>query len=130
MSVATFEDVKVRFHHELTDEDRPLVEQRLRDVEGMIRARIPDLDDRIFQNPYLGDIVVRVSCDAIIRLMTNPDGYMQETDGNYTYMLQNNSNNGRLAILPEEWIDLGVRRGVRILHAMPLQAGGEYEPFR
>lgn len=116
---ATFEDVEARFYRPLTKEERPLVEARLQDAENKIRARIRDLDQRILDDPALEQIVITVCCDAVIRLVRNPEGYIQETDGNYTYMLAQASTDGKLTILPEEWIDLGIRRGVGVVHVLP-----------
>lgn len=123
MSLATFDDVKVRFHRDLDDELRPLVEQRLEDAEDKIRVKLPLLDDLILVNPALARVVVRITSDAVLRLITNPDGYVQETDGNYTYMLSQAVADSRLKILPDEWADLGVRKSVGIVHFIPRQAG-------
>lgn len=120
MAYASFEDVEVRFFRPLTTEERPLVEQRLQDAEGKIRRRVPDLDSRIMDDPDFESVVIQVCCDAVIRLVRNPEGYIQETDGNYAYQLSNYSADGRLTILPEEWIDLGVRKGVGVVHVNPL----------
>ena len=119
MPLATFEDVEVRFFRDLTEEERPLVESRLADAENKIRMKIPNLDELIIRNPALADTVVRVCSDAVIRLVRNPEGYVQETDGNYTYMLSHSSADGRLTILPEEWADLGVRKKIQTFLALP-----------
>ena len=42
--------------------------------------------------------------------MRNPEGYLSETDGDYTYMLQSDLTKGRLDITAEEWEILGVRQ--------------------
>lgn len=123
MAYATFEDVQVRFFRDLSEEERPLVEQRLSDIEDKIRRRIPDLDARIAADPALLGTVVRVCADAVIRLVRNPEGYVQETDGNYTYMLSQTYADGRLTITREEWEDLGFRRGVGVIHVTPRLPG-------
>lgn len=135
MSYATFQDVEDRFFRTLTEEERPLVEARIRDVENKIRMRILDLDERVIENPLLGEIVGRICADAVIRLVRNPEGYVQETDGNYTYMLAQAHADGRLSILPDEWEDLGVRKGVAVFHVIPrlpdsLRGGITDESFR
>ena len=119
MAYATFEDVQLRFFRDLTSEERPLVEQRLQDAENKIRRRIKDLDERVIADPDYGDLVRQVCADAVIRLVRNPEGYIQETDGNYTYQLSQSSADGRLTILPEEWVDLGVRKGIAVIHNIP-----------
>lgn len=120
MSYATFEDVEVRFFRDLLPEERALVEARLGDAEGKIRSRISNLDQKILENPDYLNTVVRVCVDAVIRLIRNPEGFVQETDGNYTYMLSQHSAEGRLTILTEEWQDLGIRKSVGVVHTIPL----------
>lgn len=120
MSYATFEDVEVRFFRGLLPEERDLVEARLGDAEGKIRSRISNLDQKILENPDYLSTVVRVCVDAVIRLIRNPEGFVQETDGNYTYMLSQSSAEGRLTILTEEWQDLGIRKSVGVVHTIPL----------
>lgn len=120
MSYATFEDVEVRFYRGLLPEERDLVEARLDDAEGKIRSRIRDLDQKILENPDYLNTVVRVCADAVIRLIRNPEGYIQETDGNYTYQLSQSSADGRLTIVTEEWQDLGVRKSVGVVNNIPL----------
>lgn len=121
---ATVKDVEERFSRVFSDAERTLVEHRLRDVEAKIRARIRDLDERLLSEPGLRHIVVTVQCDAIIRLLRNPEGFVQETDGNYTYVLSNEAASARLVIYPEEWADLGVRSGWGVVHVVPQVPGG------
>lgn len=123
MSLATFEDVQARFHREIDPEDRPLIETRLQDAETKIRRKIPDLDLRFFDDPLLEDTVVQICCDAVIRLIKNPDGFVQETDGGYTYMRQHQLEEGRLTITREEWADLGIRKKISVIHMAPVRPG-------
>lgn len=124
MTFAQVQDVQDRFFRPLTDEERVLVEARLRDAETKIRIRIPDLEEKILKQPLLGDVVARVCIDAVLRLVRNPEGYVQETDGNYTYMLSQEAAEGKLTILPEEWHDLGVRKRIGVMHVAPKFTGG------
>lgn len=110
MAYATAADVAVRWARTLTDEETALVNARLEDVERMIKRRITDLAARISAGTVLQEDVVQVEADAVLRLVRNPEGYLSETDGNYTYMLQQGTASGTLTILPEEWDLLGVRR--------------------
>lgn len=119
MRYASLEDVEVRFFRPLTEEERPLVEARVRDAEDKIRLRIPDIDARVVERPELADVIARICADAVIRLVRNPEGYVQETDGNYTYMLAQTHTDGKLSITPDEWEDLGIRSGVGIFHVVP-----------
>ena len=124
MSLATFQDVQLRFHRELSEEDRPLVETRLSDAESKIRAKIPDLEHRLSTEPGLLDIVVRICADAVIRLIKNPDGFVLETDGSYTYQRGDQGLvEGKLTIEKDEWADLGIRKKISTIHLLPERAG-------
>lgn len=109
MAYATVSDVTSRWTREPTTEETTLITTRLEDVERLIRRRIPDLDTKVADADYLAD-VVWVEAESVLRLVRNPDGYVSETDGNYTYMLSQQQATGRLEILPDEWEALGWRR--------------------
>ena len=52
--------------------------------------------------------VIQIEADAVLRLVRNPDGYLSETDGNYTYMLRQDISSGTLEVLPGDWEILGL----------------------
>lgn len=110
VAYASPSDVAVRWARTPSTEESALIQVRLNDVERMIRRRIPDLDTKITD----GDIDVadlkQVESDAVLRLVRNPEGYLSETDGSYTYMLQSDLATGKLSINPEEWEMLGISR--------------------
>lgn len=108
MAYATPADVAVRWGRELSPEESALISVRLADVERMILRRIPDLAARITAGTILEADVIQVEADAVLRVVRNPDGYVSETDGDYTYMVSQDASPGRLTILPEEWELLGV----------------------
>jgi len=110
MAYATVPDVQSRLERELEPDEATLVEARLGDAERLILARIPDLDQKIIDGQIDIDAVKQVEADAVIRLVRNPAGYVQESDGSYTYMLSREAALGRLTILPEEWHLLGYGR--------------------
>lgn len=110
MAYATASDVTARWARTPTDEESTLIEVRLEDAERLIRRRIPDLDDQVTAGDIAEDDVIQVEAEAVLRLVRNPEGYMSESDGNYTYMLRNDIATGRLEILSEEWEILGIRR--------------------
>jgi hypothetical protein len=110
MAYATSEDVAVRWGREMSSEEAALVEVRLEDVERMIRRRIPDLDAQVEVGLIDVEDVVQVESDAVLRLARNPEGYYSETDGNYTYMLQQGIVSGVLDITDDEWAILGIVR--------------------
>lgn len=110
MSYATVDDVAVRWSRDLSCEEKRLVQVRLDDVERLIRRRIPNLDDRLTAGLVDVEDVVQVEADAVLRLARNPEGFVSETDGNYTYTLSKDLATGRLTITSDEWATLGVYR--------------------
>lgn len=110
MAYASPSDVAVRWARTPSTEEAALIGVRLDDVERMIRRRIPDLDDKIADGDIDVDDLKQVEADAVLRLVRNPDGYLSETDGSYTYMLQSDLATGKLTVNPEEWDILGVAR--------------------
>lgn len=127
MAYATSDDVATRWGHTLSPEETGLVNVRLEDVERMIRRRIPDLDDRVSAGLINAEDVVQVESDAVLRLARNPDGYLSETDGDYTYTLSKDLAGGKLEILPDEWAALGVS-GSGVFALTPYLIPGYY-PF-
>lgn len=110
MAYAQASDVTVRWAREASAEETSLINTRLADVERMIKRRIPDLDTKVTNGDIDVEDLKQVEADAVLRLVRNPEGYLSETDGNYTYMLQQDLATGRLEIFPEEWEMLGYRR--------------------
>ena len=110
MAYASASDVTARWARTPTDEEQTLIEVRLEDAERLIKRRIPDLDDKVTDGSVLEDDVIQVEAEAVLRLVRNPEGYLSETDGNYTYMLRSDIATGRLEILAEEWEILGLRK--------------------
>jgi hypothetical protein len=90
----------------------------------MIRRRVPTLDALVDAGTVDPDDVVQVESDAVLRLVRNPDGYLSESDGNYTYMLRSDLASGKLEVLPEEWELLGVVRSRMAVIAPRITLGG------
>ncbi|AEJ92011.1 head-tail adaptor Ad1 [Mycobacterium phage Pistachio] len=117
MAIATAQDVENRWVRELSEEETTLVNTRLADAERMIRRRIKDLDDKIAAGDIDAEDVKQVEADMVLRLLRNPEGFTQETDGNYTYMLHQQLASGKLEITDDEWEALGIRRrGMFVLY--------------
>ena len=109
MAYACAADVAVRWGRTLSCEESQLIGVRLNDVERLIRRRLPDLDERISSSLLDVEDVKQVEADAVLRLARNPEGYVSETDGNYTYQLSKDLATGRLTVTDDEWDILGVR---------------------
>ena len=119
MAYASANDVVTLWAKEPEPEVMSLIERRLEQVERMIKRRIPDLETRVCaSSTFLYDLI-DIEADAVLRLVRNPEGYLSETDGSYTYMLQSDLAAGKLKILDDEWQILGVNRLSRMSVIVP-----------
>ena len=119
MAYATANDVVTLWAKEPEPEVMTLIERRLEQVERMIKRRIPDLVLKVAASATFQADLVDIEADAVLRLVRNPEGYMSETDGSYTYQLQSDLSTGKLTILDEEWQILGVNRLSRMSVIVP-----------
>ena len=119
MAYATPEDVEVRFMRPLDEDEKRVVAARLEDAELLLRSRIPDLDEKVAAGVLDQALVVMVEAEMVLRLIRNPDGLVQETDGSYSYSTSQKVASGLLEVLPREWTLLGVRSGVYIIDPTP-----------
>lgn len=119
MAYATPEDVEVRFMRPLDEDEKRVVAARLEDAELLLRSRIPDLDEKVTAGVLDQALVVMVEAEMVLRLIRNPDGLVQETDGSYSYSTSQKVASGLLEVLPREWTLLGVRSGVYVIDPTP-----------
>src|SRR5690606_7939261 len=115
MAYATVSDIEQRLGRELTESEATIVNTRLEDAEELIFRRIPDLSQRVVDGKIRERLVIMVECEAVMRLIRNPEGYTQETDGNYSYSIDSRVSSGRLSILPEEWALLGLSQTATVI---------------
>ena len=111
MAYAVVGDVEALWAKELSVEEAAMVDRRLEQVERMILRRVPDLVDQITAGDISADDVRDIEAEAVLRVVRNPDGYMSEGDGTYTYQLSREAADNSLRLLPAEWELLGVRVG-------------------
>lgn len=112
MAYAELSDVEARLGRSLEAGEQEIVQVRLNDVELIIRNRIPDLDIKVSNGTIDIEVLKMVEADAVLRLIKNVDGYRSETDGNYSYQIDERVASGHLDVLGSEWALLGVRGGV------------------
>jgi hypothetical protein len=110
VSYATVADVEHRMGRPLADPERELSAALLGDAETLLRARIPDLDQRAQRDDYRR-LVVMVEAAAVVRVLRNPGGYRSETAGDYSYTVDTRAAAGYLTVLDDEWRLLGVSPG-------------------
>lgn len=124
MTYAVVSDVTNRLGRAATTDEQTLITTRLADAERLILKRIPDLVAQLAAMPATIDVadVIRVEAEAVLRVVRNPNGYVSETDGEYTYQLGQNSTPADLEILPSEWeLLLGCKAGgmIQIVPQLP-----------
>ncbi|QFG12517.1 head-to-tail adaptor [Mycobacterium phage Toaka] len=110
MAHAKASDVVTLWAKEPEPEVMELIERRLDQVERMIKRRIPELDLKVAASSVFEKDLIDIEADVVLRLVRNPEGYLSETDGAYTYQLQTDLSQGRLVVLDDEWTILGVNR--------------------
>ncbi|WGH21440.1 head-to-tail adaptor [Mycobacterium phage Tucker] len=108
MAYASADDVVTLWAKEPEPEVMTLIERRLQQVERMIKRRIPNLDLKVAASATFEADLIDIESDAVLRLVRNPEGYLSETDGVYSYQLQADLSQGKLTILDDEWEILGV----------------------
>ena len=111
MAYGSVDDVAALAARVLSDEEGALVARRLEQVERMILRRIPDLAAKITAGDIALEDVVDIEADAVYRVIRNPEGFVSEGDGQYSYQLNREVADNRLRITSEEWSVLGVRAG-------------------
>ncbi|QBJ04820.1 head-to-tail adaptor [Mycobacterium phage Elephantoon] len=119
MAFAKSSDVVELWAKEPEPEVLALIDRRLDQVERMIRRRIPNLDARVAASAVFEADLIDIEADVVLRLVRNPEGYLSETDGAYTYQLAADLSQGKLVILDDEWTTLGVNRLSRMSVIVP-----------
>lgn len=116
MAYAGPEDVALRADEEILEESYPRIERLLEDAELIIRSRILDLDSRISTGSLNVETVIMVETNAVLRVLKNPKGFTQETDGNYSYAINASVASGLLDISDLEWGWLGASGGIFLIN--------------
>lgn len=101
---ANLSDVADRLGRPITD---PLevkqVNAWIGDVEAIIRARIPDLDERVVTGVPSLEVVAMVVTNAVVRKALNPTGKQNERIDDYSYGLTEDAARGDLFLTDAEW---------------------------
>ena len=91
----------------LTDIETDQLEQWIARAENLIRARIPDIDERTAVDPALYAMVADVVTAAVARVARNPEGLRQVTisadDGTVSRTRDSVLSDGQLRITDAEW---------------------------
>ena len=115
MSLATPNDVAIRLGRQLSEAEMGQIVALLSDAETVLAFRIPELLEKAETDPLFFDLVVMVESRMLARVLRNPEGYTQESDGNYSYSIDSRVGSGVLSVFPDEWALLGLQTGAFIL---------------
>lgn len=115
MSLATPSDVAIRLGRELTETETGQIVALLSDAETVLTLKIPDLLEKAEDDPLFYDLVVMVETRMLARVLRNPEGYTQESDGNYSYSIDSRVGSGVLSVFSDEWALLGLQTGAFII---------------
>lgn len=109
MTLATNEDVEQALMRELEDDEIGWVQAMLDYAEALIQLRMPEAIARCQSDPAYRTVVVRLEAECASRVLRAPGGglYKYETEGTYTYSVNNAVASGLLEITPDEWKILG-----------------------
>lgn len=114
MAIALPKDVQTSLVRSLTPSEQEHAPGLLERAEDLISAEIPDFEERVDPlsdvfDPRFVKTVVHVTSDAVARVFRNPEAFVQETEGNYSYTVNREAASGLLTITDSEWVRLGVR---------------------
>lgn len=114
-------DVGVLLQKEtLTTAESNMIAARIGQAERIILRRIPDLATRISNGEITADDVKDVVVAAVLRVIRNPEGYLSESDGTYSYMLDNSTVGTDIEITDAEWAILGEDTNLGISWLVPV----------
>lgn len=101
---ANLTDVEERLGRPITDSDEvKQVNAWIGDVESLILARIPDLQEKVTAGVPTAAVVSMVVANAVIRKINNPDGKVSEGVDDYQYRYNEQARKGDLFLTDEEW---------------------------
>lgn len=101
---ATLSDVQARLGRPITDQaEVDQVNAWIADTDVLIRARVPDIDERVAAGTPPATTMTMVVANVVIRKLKNPDGKVQEGLDDYNYRLNENARRGELFLTDEEW---------------------------
>ena len=97
-------------------------------VSALMRLGSPGLDARLVGNPDLALVVSGIAVDAVLRVMQNPDGKIQESIDDYTFRRADAVADGVLYLTPAEAAQLVPTGGAAARGAFTIRPGAPPAP--
>jgi Phage protein Gp19/Gp15/Gp42 len=114
----------------VADQWRPLTDQEvyaatvlLNRVSALIRLGSPGLDARLVTDPDLALVVSGIAVDAVLRVLRNPDGKVQEAIDDYSYRRADAVADGVLYVTDREFAQLAPSTGPSSRGAFTIRPG-------
>lgn len=105
MTVAERLDVERTLMRELEADESRWVDALLERAEALILLRMPEAVNRCRVDYQFRVALIMVECEAVSRVLRAPGGglYKYETEGTYTYSINQAVASGLLEITPKDW---------------------------
>lgn len=109
---ATTADLAARWRP-LDTAEVPVGETRLADAWRMLKRKVADLEATVAADADYSAEVVRVLCEAVLRVLKNPDGKRQESVDDYSYTRDGSLTSGELYFTDDELDSLATAKRTR-----------------
>lgn len=105
MAVAGLDDVQASLLRFLEDDEKPWVQALLDRAEALILAKMSGAVNRCRTDFYFMSVMKMVEAEAVSRVLRAPGGglYKYETEGTYTYSVNQAVASGILEITQRDW---------------------------
>lgn len=108
---ASLAEVEISLLRPLTPEETVLAERLLRLAQATLRSRVADLESKMFNDADYALRVSAVETSAVVRVIRNPEGMIQEAIGPFSGSRGSDEAPGELVFSKREWASLGVGTG-------------------
>ena len=99
--LATIADVEARWRT-LSADEAATAATLITDASGMVRVRVPTIDDRLAAGTLSAETVAGVVARMVLRVMRNPEGKVSESIDDYTYRRSDAVADGSLYLSDDE----------------------------
>ncbi len=112
MALATTTDVETSLMRPLTTVEQQYVPGLLDRAEQIISVAVPGALDRAETDAAYEALLIQVEAEMVARVLRNPTGMKNESDGTYSYSIDWSVASGRLKLLDDDLTLLGANYGI------------------
>lgn len=103
----TFDQVSDSYEGTIHSSKRAWVERKTDEAVRELLSKVPDILTRIEAGTLDPDLVRDKAIGAVLRVVRNPTGYEQESEGDYSYRLNNRVASGDIWYPESDLVSLG-----------------------